>query len=867
MSFQALIEGDMHLRLALGPVRGAAVWAKAAQLPATPPPDAAAAEHPVRPEPPAEPSFLQRYGPILGAGGLGLLGGAGLALWQNRKKKEEEAVKGARLIKRADPAEELLRQRLNARPADVQTAAPPEFIQQLDPTNPYAQKVVYGGLGLGLTPSLAALGLLGGGLYGGATSRPGHGLKDVSRGAVRGAGTGLGAGLGAATAGALTGDPLVTLLGAGAGGLGGNYLSRLALGPREEEPEQKAAKDLSPGSKARKHVAKKDFVYKKKSPKGTHEKSKYPVPDLRHARAALGFAAMHHGHGKEYQAVKRKVHAKFPNLGKKSAAVLKRADVGDWLQRNVGQPAQDYAHQLGESFGSGARSGAVGGEGGVGGFLDHNPWANWAAWGLPIGAGVGLLGGLMNRKKKKDALGDALTGGLLGAAAGGLGRYAYGLLPQRGEVAGEPTPPAAAPNNLSQIPGAPAPRDLTKPDQPVNPLRRAQSVGNAFSRSSDVLRNQVERTVPILDSAETLRHSALQTGNNADANEIARAYGSVGDALQEANKSKDYSAVGRELGQLGRVGQLYQEAYTRDEPGALLRNANPAAAVAGFPGVVGAAQTAQSGARAVGPVLDKAMGGFDPNAPTGLGPSDVPWYARPFRTPGGRDVLAGSTAAAATRGLVSKGLERFRNSGDLVKRDARALEQYYNRFGTDKPPTVTTTTKGETPGLFRRLLGGTARALNPLGGVSPPEGSVIPKAVTPGMAATRNPLLERVTNVLNEARTPVVGPPRSPELPIVPPAVPRPVRTEQVANALRGEKGGVPVADLKDALGRVARGGGGNAAYAPPAPPPLGKRLGGALVSPFHPRNLLIGGMLAAGRHAGRTAQPNALVDPFLGGR
>lgn len=71
--------------------------------------------------------------------------------------------------------------------------------------------------------------------------------------------------------------------------------------------------DLSPGSEAREHVAKKNFVMPGKHPKGdSGTKGKYPIPDKAHARAAEGFCAMHHGSGSsECQAVRAKVHAKF----------------------------------------------------------------------------------------------------------------------------------------------------------------------------------------------------------------------------------------------------------------------------------------------------------------------------------------------------------------------------------------------------------------------------------------------------------------------------------------------------------------------------------------------------------------------------
>jgi len=75
----------------------------------------------------------------------------------------------------------------------------------------------------------------------------------------------------------------------------------------------KQAADLSPGHIAREHVSKSDFALPNKHPQGHSEaKGKYPMPDKKHMRAALGFAAMHHGKGSaEYKAVERKAHEKF----------------------------------------------------------------------------------------------------------------------------------------------------------------------------------------------------------------------------------------------------------------------------------------------------------------------------------------------------------------------------------------------------------------------------------------------------------------------------------------------------------------------------------------------------------------------------
>ena len=82
----------------------------------------------------------------------------------------------------------------------------------------------------------------------------------------------------------------------------------------------KQSVDESPGAPAREHLAKSEFAMPKSAPHGhPEEHGKYPVPDKVHARAALGFAAMHHGKGSsEYQAVAAKVHHKFPDMSKKA---------------------------------------------------------------------------------------------------------------------------------------------------------------------------------------------------------------------------------------------------------------------------------------------------------------------------------------------------------------------------------------------------------------------------------------------------------------------------------------------------------------------------------------------------------------------
>jgi hypothetical protein len=84
----------------------------------------------------------------------------------------------------------------------------------------------------------------------------------------------------------------------------------------QEIDNEKAAADLSPGSPARKHLSKRQFAEPGERPKGSSKEEAgagaYPIPDIEHARAALGFAAMHHGKNSAiYKEIARKVKEKF----------------------------------------------------------------------------------------------------------------------------------------------------------------------------------------------------------------------------------------------------------------------------------------------------------------------------------------------------------------------------------------------------------------------------------------------------------------------------------------------------------------------------------------------------------------------------
>lgn len=71
----------------------------------------------------------------------------------------------------------------------------------------------------------------------------------------------------------------------------------------------KIAAELSKERRA--ELPKKDFAQPNKTEEG--QKGKYPIPDRKHAKIALGLSAMHHDTGAQ-AAVKRKVRAKYPDM-------------------------------------------------------------------------------------------------------------------------------------------------------------------------------------------------------------------------------------------------------------------------------------------------------------------------------------------------------------------------------------------------------------------------------------------------------------------------------------------------------------------------------------------------------------------------
>lgn len=141
-----------------------------------------------------------------------------------------------------------------------------------------------------------------------------------------------------------------------------------------------------------------------------------------------------------------------PAAVKAGLAAEKQANPLEWIQtkaQGAGNWLGSQAKAVGNQFGQGVnQSGATNPLSGVSDYVNNNPWASAALIGAPIGAGIGLLGGLTNRKKKRNALSDMLTGGLLGAGAGALGGGAYQLFNSGGKA-----PPPEAPKPPVTVPG------------------------------------------------------------------------------------------------------------------------------------------------------------------------------------------------------------------------------------------------------------------------------------------------------------------------------------------------------------------------------------------------------------------------------
>ena len=152
-----------------------------------------------------------------------------------------------------------------------------------------------------------------------------------------------------------------------------------------------------------------------------------------------------------------------------------------------------------------------------GNILDNN-WANLAMWGAPIGAGLGLVGGLTSRKKKKNLLGDAMWGGLLGLGAGGLVGGAYDLyknLGDKGDAPKQQNPNDRPPPNLDPTKGP-----LTSlPSKNPGVLDRGQTL---FTDATDTV-NQIKQKFmmqKVPEATSKIYQGLLASGRVQEAQDI-----------------------------------------------------------------------------------------------------------------------------------------------------------------------------------------------------------------------------------------------------------------------------------------------------------------------------------------------------------
>lgn len=371
--------------------------------------------------PPVQPSWFQRNQTPLVLGGLGLAGAAGgglLAHYRNQQDKKKKKVLPDGTVQEVLETEE---------------DTPAQGVKrsyEFPLNHPAVQNM--GIAGASVIPSS-----LVGGAVGAAEAPKGFAGQGTGRGVMTGLGAGMGMGLGA-YAGKYT-DPgtdagrLARILMMGGGALGGGMLGHGLNPPSPAEKRQKQ-KDNSPEPETKPAEKEARFTFKSENcPKcqtamegdpgsGScnscgHQWGTKKLSGVLFTKRADPLPSFDLGNTSTWKPAER--------LGSVTAQPLQ------WAGRQIGTGASETANPLS----------------GVSKYVASNPWASAALIGAPIGAGIGLLGGLTNRKKKRNALGDMLTGGLLGAGAGALGGGAYQLWNGKQEV---PPPPQ---EKVTEAPG------------------------------------------------------------------------------------------------------------------------------------------------------------------------------------------------------------------------------------------------------------------------------------------------------------------------------------------------------------------------------------------------------------------------------
>lgn len=215
------------------------------------------------------------------------------------------------------------------------------------------------------------------------------------------------------------------------------------------------------------------------------------------------------------------------------------ADVGNWFTQNVSTPVSDWAGKniTGPIARSAVQAGYQEHLNNLGKLWNNNPALQYGVYGAGAGAGLGLLGGLWGRKKKVRALGDALTGALMGGSLGGLGGYLW--------------------QNSRPKPSPVASTDITR-DVEKTPGATLQNTSH-FNRPNGTFGQGMAATPTALNESEFLPPAVLDRNHQRDYVAKLRAlvgsYNHPGLPFDDPAKLKGLADLNTRLGQLD---QLYQ---------------------------------------------------------------------------------------------------------------------------------------------------------------------------------------------------------------------------------------------------------------------------------------------------------------------
>lgn len=178
--------------------------------------------------------------------------------------------------------------------------------------------------------------------------------------------------------------------------------------------------------------------------------------------------------------------------------------------------------------------------------LKDNNWLTGAMWGAPIGAGIGLVGGLFNRKKKRNAFGDALTGGLLGAGAGALGGAAWDLFKDPASPPPPPPPPAVQ-DTPGEVPSTQT-QSVGRVDDPFGkkPQTTLEKVEQGVERAPGNLANNIPRAAALKEQGIQNLNDSVRPSvqNNLGLTNVFRRAGNPAVAAGLTTQRNDLDAAG-----------------------------------------------------------------------------------------------------------------------------------------------------------------------------------------------------------------------------------------------------------------------------------------------------------------------------------